>query len=142
MKCIVVAADGSADAGRAIDTAAHLAKALGAELVILTVGGSISGAELRQLADTGGKLSETLELASQEILRQAEKRAQKSGIPAPRLRHEWGDPAEVIIDVVQKEKADMVVAGRRGHGRLAGLLMGSVSQKLAALAPCAVVIVP
>jgi nucleotide-binding universal stress UspA family protein len=36
----------------------------------------------------------------------------------------------------------MLVLGRRGRGRLAGLLLGSVSQKLASLAPCSVVIVP
>ncbi|MCR5943983.1 MULTISPECIES: universal stress protein [Brucella] len=32
--------------------------------------------------------------------------------------------------------------GRRGRGRLAGLLLGSVSQKLVSLAPCTVVVVP
>ncbi len=142
MKRIVVAADGSPDSDRAIDTAARFAKAFGAELVILTVGGNISGAELRQLADTGGNLGESLEEASKKILQQAEKRAQEAGIAAPKLRHEWGDPAEVIIDTIRREEADMVVAGRRGRGRLSGLLLGSVSQKLAALAPCAVVVVP
>ncbi len=39
-------------------------------------------------------------------------------------------------------RADAVFMGRRGRGRLQGLLLGSVSQKLASLAPCMVVIVP
>jgi len=36
----------------------------------------------------------------------------------------------------------MIGVGRRGQGRLAGLLLGSVSQKLVSLAPCIVVVVP
>ena len=36
----------------------------------------------------------------------------------------------------------MLVVGRRGRGRLSGLLLGSVSQKVASLAPCIVIVVP
>ncbi len=53
-----------------------------------------------------------------------------------------GDPAEVLIDTAKRKHADAIVAGRRGRGRLAGLLLGSVSQKLTCLAPCPVIVVP
>lgn len=61
---IVVATDGSPAANRAVDTAARLAKALSTDLVILTVGGSITGAELRRLAGIGGDVAATLKSAS------------------------------------------------------------------------------
>ena len=57
MRRIIVATDNSRGGNRAIDTAAKLAKATRCELIILTVGGSISGAELRQLASAEGDLS-------------------------------------------------------------------------------------
>jgi len=142
MQRIIVATDGSPGANRAVDTAARMAKATGSELVILTIGGNISGAELRRLASAEGDLSEELEVAANQILSQARKRAIRNGVSVVRVLSGWGDPAEAIIDIVRREKADILVVGRRGRGRLSGLLLGSVSQKLTSLAPCKVMIVP
>jgi nucleotide-binding universal stress UspA family protein len=141
-RVIVVATDGSPGGNRAVDTAARLAKATASDVVVLTVGGNISGAELMRLAGIEGDVSEVLESRAKQILDRARKRLRRRGVTAAKLQSAWGDPAQVIIDTVRREKADILVIGRRGRGRLAGLLLGSVSQKLTSLAPCNVMVVP
>jgi len=52
-----------------------------------------------------------------------------------------GSEAEAIIVVAATRKSDVIVMGSRGLGSLAGLLLGSTSQKVVAHAPCPVLIV-
>ena len=56
-----------------------------------------------------------------------------------RLRVLEGEAAHMLLDV--SDGALMVVVGSRGHGGFAGLLIGSVSMKLAELATCPVLVV-
>jgi nucleotide-binding universal stress UspA family protein len=140
MTRVVVATDGSPGANRAVDAAARLAKEKHCELLIVTVGGSITGAELRELASEYGDLSKTLEQAANKVLSQAHKRALRIGAVPIKVQVGWGDPAETIIETVRRD--DILVVGRRGRGPLTGLLLGSVSQKVTSLAPCVVMVVP
>jgi nucleotide-binding universal stress UspA family protein len=50
-----------------------------------------------------------------------------------------GHPARALLDAA--EGADLLVVGCRGHGGFAGMLLGSVSQHVAAHAACPVVVV-
>ena len=52
-----------------------------------------------------------------------------------------GSAAQVIIEVAATRASDLIVMGSRGLGTLAGLLLGSTSQKVVAHAPCPVLIV-
>ena len=142
MRSILLATDGSAGADRAAEVAATLAKGLGGSLLILTVGGSLSADQVKELARAEGNAGDALEALSHQVLAHAKQCAERAGVSDVRTEAGWGDPAEVIIETARRQQADAIVMGRRGRGRLAGLLLGSVSQKVASLAPCVVVLVP
>ena len=42
-----------------------------------------------------------------------------------------GDPAHTLVDMAERNGADMVVIGAKGHGALSSALLGSVSQEVA-----------
>lgn len=141
---ILVAVDGSDASNRAIDVAAEMARSAGGTLTIVSAGIPLSESQRADLRRLEGELADATDVLAQRTLKEAQQRAGWSGLQPARIsaRFRWGDPAEIIIDSIVAEKVDAVVVGRRGRGQLAGLLLGSVSQKLAALSPCAVVIVP
>ena len=56
-------------------------------------------------------------------------------------RVEIGAPGEVIVDLAETEKYDMIIMGSRGFGTFRSLLMGSVSNYVLRHAHCPVVLV-
>lgn len=58
-----------------------------------------------------------------------------------RVLVEDGEAAQVLIDVAQREKAQLAVTGRRGIGGFRRLLLGSVSDEVARYSPCPVAVI-
>lgn len=145
MTRILVATDGSEGADRAVDYAAERAKAEGAELLIVNVIGGYGLPDKVTRAFSHAQhawLEELLQSLSAQMLTGARDRAQKAGAGTILLESRSGDPAQTIIDIAQEKAADIIIVGKRGAGRVAKLLVGSVSQKLVGLAPCPVTVIP
>src|SRR5581483_6327505 len=53
-----------------------------------------------------------------------------------------GGPAHAIKSIAKEANADLIVVGTRGHSPVAGLLLGSVTQRLLHIAHCPVLAVP
>jgi nucleotide-binding universal stress UspA family protein len=53
----------------------------------------------------------------------------------------FGPAAEEIIKIAEVRQCDVIVMGSRGLGALAGLLLGSITQKVISHAPCPVLVV-
>jgi nucleotide-binding universal stress UspA family protein len=137
-KDILLAVDGSEHALRATHTAAQLARAMNPDtLRIVVVYDPVSPwlGDPNFQAAISARLNE-----SQEILQKA---VEAIGDVPSEIHTELleGNPAEAIIAIAQTRQSDLIVLGSRGLGQLAGLLLGSTSQKVVSHAPCPVLIV-
>jgi len=142
MKRILVATNGSAVADRALDVASAIAGRFDAELIIVTVEQGYLRGDLEEFRKSkDATADEILNAVSLEILKRAEEKARRNGVSQVRAYSSLGDAVGFILEVAEREKADTIVVGKRGKGRLPGLLIGSVSQKLVSLARCNVLVV-
>jgi hypothetical protein len=53
-----------------------------------------------------------------------------------------GDPARRIAAIADQRRADLIVVGTRSHDAAPDAVLGSVSRRLAAEAPCPVLVIP
>ena len=135
---ILLAVDGSEHALHAARVAANLANAMNAQTLRIVVAYDpipvhLGDPYMQEAINTRLKESEQI----------IQKAVQVLGTISAEIRTEMieGDPAEVIIDVVQTHNSNIIVMGSRGLGKLTGLLLGSTSQKVVSHAPCPVLIV-
>jgi nucleotide-binding universal stress UspA family protein len=124
MKRIVVGADGSAGSAEAMRWAANLALRQGAEIVVMT------GWEPAESELPPGRV-ETLLAEQEQQLEEWSAPARLDDVPV-RTVVERGDPRPGILEVAEREGADLVVVGRVGQSAGPGLLnIGSMAEWLA-----------
>jgi nucleotide-binding universal stress UspA family protein len=136
-KKIVFASDGSETADRALPYAKALAADEGAVLVV------VHSKELLLGRPGGNPVLADEEDIEAKIAGQVEE-ARKEGVDASFKLISGTTPhaAHMIADVAREVGADVIVVGTRGHAPIAGLLVGSVTQRLLHIAPCPVLAVP
>jgi nucleotide-binding universal stress UspA family protein len=134
---IVWATDGSELADAALPLAKDLVQQTGAKLVVVHVDELMGGR-------AAGYPVEVNEDQLQAKVRACVEDLRRDGIDAElRLATVTaGGAAHVIADLARDAGADLIVTGTRGHGALAGLLLGSVTHRLLHISPCPVLAVP
>lgn len=139
---MVAAVDGSEQSDRAAGLAATLARTYRSRLVLVTVVRPPEGWwGVTGEPPTPVALSEALMEGQQKVLASIEQNINLEGIKYSTVE-ELGDPASTIITVCEREKADLLIVGRRGAGLVERMVIGSVADRLAHHAPCPLLIVP
>jgi nucleotide-binding universal stress UspA family protein len=132
---VAAGTDGSATAAEAVKVAAEIARHFGAALVLLSAfrdSGAIaepSGDEVQWANNPSARLREMLARQEDELRR--------AGIECSTLIDE-GDPADVLVQLAEECRADVLVIGNRGMRRR---MLGSVPNTVTHRAPCAVLVV-
>lgn len=140
---IVVGTDGSPSSFRAVTSAASLAAATGATLILACAYAPMRERERSAAADALGELSYKVSgsTPADDALRAAREHAVAAGARTIELAAEEGDAVDVLVSLAGRREADLLVIGNRGLNSLAGRLLGSVPSSVSQRAGCDVLIV-
>jgi nucleotide-binding universal stress UspA family protein len=146
IKKVLVAVDGSENSLRALGFALDLAEKYAASVLIVNVfqlpamytnpeeSFMYSGSRAAFIKDLRRLHEETLAKAVDEAKRL------KPGLEVAAELKE-GEPAGQIVEAAKEGGFDVVVVGHRGLSRLSEIFLGGVSERVAHLASCAVIII-
>ncbi len=135
---VLIGYDGSPHSKKALEYGIDFAMHAGAELTIVTVFSKVPeylGSP--QYDDLLGRMADEARQAAE----MAAEQARAVNIEKVNVEVVEGSAAERILDVAETRGCDCIVVGSRGRGEMAGLLLGSVSDRLAHYARIPVLIV-
>jgi nucleotide-binding universal stress UspA family protein len=144
-KTILVPTDFSETAHAALAYAKMLADVFGSTLHVVHVAQDpLTSAPLMEPSPAAAEL---LSQVRDEIERDAKRRL-NSQLTEPEQKKfrartdlRWGAAAVEIEDYARRHEIDLIVMGTHGRGMVAGVLLGSVADKLLRRAPCPVLVV-
>jgi hypothetical protein len=134
---LLLCTDSSEFSEGAIREAIDLAKRCNSKLIAMSV--VETNPELEALAP---KMMEKSERAAREHLEAVQARAKSEGLECEIHAREGEDAYLAVVDEAVKNKATMIIMGRRGRKGFKRLMMGSTTARVIGHAPCNVMVVP
>ena len=139
-KSIVVGTDGSETSKRAVAEATQLAGVMGSTVHLVSAYEPLRGQRIVGAPDAAAKVWARRPNAEVEsIVAQASAKIRMRDVKVE-SHALTGDPAEALLEIAERENADLIVVGSRGmHG--VTRMLGSVPNKVSHRARCHVMIV-
>jgi nucleotide-binding universal stress UspA family protein len=121
---IALALDGSEGSKRAVSVATELAQEGGGRIVVAHVEQDVAG-------KGGAPIPATEDEIQAGIRKLADELSSKGIETTVQMRNVMvGGPAPAIEEIADKADADLIVVGTHGHSAAAGVILGSVTQRL------------
>ncbi|MBF0339234.1 MAG: universal stress protein [Nitrospirae bacterium] len=137
LKSILLATDGSEFSRGAIKEAISFARACKTILTVLRV------LEYNPEFETeGNRYVEQLELAARKHFDDIRSMASEENVECDIIVRRSVQAYESVVEEAVRQKADVIVMGRRGNTGLKRLVLGSQTAKTIAYAPCKILVVP
>ncbi|MDQ0204932.1 universal stress protein [Pectinatus haikarae] len=140
----LVPVDGSAAADRAAAKAAEFAGMTGAHIDLIYIAELRNGPMPQHIIrreDMPADVIEALKKTGDDILERVYQKLPSEIQNRTVLHTEAGDPKEIILEMAQIFKTDLIVMGTRGLNPEQAIMIGSVSRYLIECAVCPVMIV-
>ena len=140
MRTLLLPVDDSACAGRAVEEVIKIVKNVGpVDIHLLNVQPRVFSEASLVFLETARLDTYYFEQGSR-ALEPAERRLRNEGIAFTSHRA-VGPIAETVVAKAAELRADGIMMGTHGHGRIAGMLLGSVANKVLHLSPVPVTLV-
>lgn len=137
---ILLAYDGSGHADKALERAAMIAGKTGAEVTVISVTPDLCLPSTELSQEDCENVTMAYAREAEGILKKAGATLADQGITAT-LVNGSGNSVDKILEAAESMGADLIVVGSRGRQGAKRIFLGSVSNKVAELAKCDVLIV-
>lgn len=134
-KKILIATDGSEPSAQAVQHGVNLAKALGAEVLMVNVTEIWSALEVARAAESG--ISDPIEQyekladrAAEKTLADASAVAKKAGVTCSTLHVRDQAAAEGVVTAARDNRCDLIVTGTHGRRGVNRIILGSQAIKV------------
>jgi nucleotide-binding universal stress UspA family protein len=134
---LLLSTDGSEYSEGAVREAVKLAKLYSGKLLAISI--IETNPEFETIAP---QYVEKAEGETRKNLESVKARAAGEGVSCEIISRHTDEPYKAIVEEAEKNRADLIVMGRRGRTGLKRLLMGSVTAKVIGHSPCNVLVVP
>lgn len=139
---VLVPVDGSKHSQEGIKVAVHFAKTKGAKTLVIHIIPSVTDIDLELSPSERDRLLDSMKKRGEEILKKSVAALAAAGVKdVSSVLATAASPAQEIVALAEREKADLIVIGSKGAGGAARFFLGGTAANVVRHSHCCVYVV-